>query len=340
MTVHIANINFEEELCGNHPIPYDKAIQKHPVYLQLQFLPLLYAGPNDLVLISHLPPVSYWESLKFTPPHLALLNSTIPPSYVELKSWGYSKAVADYAKEKGLLYPTPEMEVVKKVHSKAYPFEHAPKKAGSCLLHNEKEVEDWVKKEPFPKVLKKILAHSGRGHLVLMEEKDTSKLQSFLRHVDFPLRGERWLNKVLEFSTQWEVSETPKLIGTTIFKSSPKGTYQSTIVERDLEVPHLEEHLEAADLFLRKVYKEGYFGPMGLDAFIYEENGKNHLYPILESNARRTMSWAALQFQRRYFPNDKMTFSFMPTESGLLPSFLEIDGKRISFSNNFSFVLG
>ncbi|HSW72775.1 MAG TPA: hypothetical protein VLG44_05155 [Chlamydiales bacterium] len=341
MTVHIANINFEEELCENGNIPYEKAIQKHPFYLQLQFLPLLYADPDDLVLVSHLPPVSYLEGLSFKPPHIALLSSTIPPSYIELKSWGYSKGVADYAKEKGLLYLCPEMETVKKVHSKAYPLENAPKKAGSCLLKNEKEVEDWLKKEPFPKVLKKVLGASGRGHLVLMDEKDLPKISSFLRNAHFPLRGERWLNKVLEFSTQWEVGEKNTLLGTTIFKSSPKGSYQSTIVGRQEEIPYIAEHLEIASEFLKKVYAQGYFGPMGLDAFIYEENGKTYLYPILESNARRTMSWAALQIQRRYFLNEKMTFSYLPSiEPGLLPSYLEIDGKKVHFSNSFSFVLG
>ncbi len=347
MKAHIANTNFEEELSSDRITPYIDSIKTHPVYLQLEFLPILYADPEDVILVTHLPPASFLQaySTLFPVPKLATLEETLNSSYRSLESWGYSLALKDLSKEKNLHYPMPDYRIVKKVHSKAFPLDFAPRKAESLLLHSEEEVQKWIEKTPYPKVLKKLFSHSGRGHLVLLSPNNPphAKIDAFLNEEfqnRLPIRAERWLEKVFEFSTQWLVSnENISLIGIAVFGSNSKGSYEYTKVGNEVDIfgeylPFLQQHLNAAKPFLQQVSKEGYFGNMGLDALVYRENGKCALYPITEANARKTMSLAALLFQKRNFQGRMMQFSFIKKNAdfSLLPSFLEENGKQFRFS--------
>jgi hypothetical protein len=54
-----------------------------------------------------------------------------------------------------------------------------------------------------------------------------------------------------------------------------------------------------------------YFGHLGIDAFVYDEK---KLQPIVEINARKTMSYAALMMQRKN-PQKTLRFSFSPKTS-------------------------
>lgn len=331
MRVHIANTNFEEEL--SHP----ESLQNHPIYLQLQFLPLLYADPEDIVLVSELPSSGFLA--RFPRARLHTFKDEIDLSGYFLESWGYSPRLETFAKKRGLLYPAPTLASVRKAHSKAFAWEHTPKRANSCLLRNEKEAKEWLEKEPYPKVLKKAFSHSGRGHLLLFSPDDAKKVEPFLQgewKQGLPVRAEKWLDRVFEFSTQWKIEQdqTFSLLGVTVFESSARGSYQKTIVGDQEENPFLEEHLHEARKFLSLVSQEGFFGNIGLDSFVYRKEGRLFLYPITEANARKTMSLAALLFQKRYFPQKKLTFSYLgATEEGLLPSQLG----KIRFSKQLIF---
>jgi hypothetical protein len=70
--------------------------------------------------------------------------------------------------------------------------------------------------------------------------------------------------------------------------------------------PFLQDHCKKAIPLLGKIAEVGYFGHVGIDAMLYtlpEDPHTLHLHPVVEINARKTMGWAALAFQRRYFPD-------------------------------------
>ena len=54
----------------------------------------------------------------------------------------------------------------------------------------------------------------------------------------------------------------------------------------------------------------GYFGNVGIDAMVYRSENGPQLHPIVEINARKTMGFAALELQKRHFPNKTITLSF------------------------------
>ena len=53
--LHICNTFFERELASKSKKSLKGWIRSHEIVMQLQFLPLLYAGPEDRILVSDLP---------------------------------------------------------------------------------------------------------------------------------------------------------------------------------------------------------------------------------------------------------------------------------------------
>jgi hypothetical protein len=290
--VHICNTFFERELETDSNRPLAEWIRSHPIVLQLQFLPLLYAGPSDRILVSDLP--------ENPDPRLCLIDH--PPPNAIIEHWGPSRAIAAWAKKHNLSYNIPDWELTRTINSKVFSFTHSPKLPGASLLSSQEEIKDWIETTPDPKVLKTPFGTAGNGHILHPNVKRLYKL---------PIIGEPWVERIIDFSTQWENGQ---LIGLTVFENDSNGKYKGTY-EGNVEPWALEEHLKAAHPLIEKMERMGYSGNIGIDAFIYLWKGEKRLHPIVEINGRKTMSWAALQVgQKRLF------YTHSPT--GLLPSCL------------------
>ena len=50
--LHLCNTFFEWELSGQLPTTLERAFAKNPIFLQLQFLPLIYANPDEGILVT------------------------------------------------------------------------------------------------------------------------------------------------------------------------------------------------------------------------------------------------------------------------------------------------
>lgn len=318
--LHIANINFEEELAEEKTASIEQALARHEAYLQLQFLPLLYVKEADGIGVTNLPqePV---------PASLHLLSAPGKLSYSEVSSWGYSKSVAAFAKKHGLSYAMPPWEVVRAVNSKEFSFSESSKLPGAELLFTIDEVQRWWEKTPGPKVLKSCFGFSGRGHAF------DPKLVKTL-----PVIGEPWVERDLDFSTQWEISKEGEIeyIGATICISNAKGQYVENRCGNNAllfgkYLPLLEEHLFAARAILQKIARLKFFGNVGIDAMIFS---KGKLHPIVEVNARKTMGWVSLFLQRSRFPKQTISLSYCAgfDDASLLPqAIIKADGTLLRF---------
>ncbi len=49
--VHITNIGFEEELSDDRPIGLYHILSKRSLFIEMQFLPLLFADEHDTIII-------------------------------------------------------------------------------------------------------------------------------------------------------------------------------------------------------------------------------------------------------------------------------------------------
>lgn len=127
---------------------------------------------------------------------------------------------------------------------------------------------------------------------------------------------EPWLNKVADFSIQLHVDEEGKvsLKGISRFLTDPRGQYRGTVlgrftdglrpeILRTLHQENFFETLEKAGYFVgESLFRKGYSGPAGVDALIYEREGRFLFKPIVEVNARYTMGRVALEIGKHLAP--------------------------------------
>ncbi len=283
-------------------------MRSHPIVMQLQFLPLLYAGPNDRILVSDLP--------ENPDPRLCLID-TPPPGVIE--HWGPSLAISRWAELHRIPYNIPKWEIVRQVNSKVFSFSESPKLPRAALLNNPEEAKNWIHSTPNPKVLKTPFGTAGTGHFLNPDVKRLYKL---------PLIGEPWVDRVLDFSTQWKNGE---LLGATVFENDPNGTYKGTHAGA-VDPWALEQHLSKAYPLIQKIKQMGYKDHVGIDAFIYLWEGEKKVHPIVEINGRKTMSWAALQMEKK-------ALLYTRSNIGLLPSSLIVNGKKVIFHRNIEAAL-
>lgn len=336
--LHIANTFFETELEGIKTCSAAEVLRKNPIYLQLQFLPFLYADEGDAILVSDLPDSNYLKNLSlYKLPTLECIrwDEQIKLKNYEVDSWGHSKIVAAWASALGIANSAPDWDTVKKVNSKQFSFLNSPQLPQAQLLFDRQETDKWLHETAGKKrVLKNCFGLSGRGHLFLPPEVSEceAKTALFLERQwawRLPVIAEPWVDRVIDLSTQWVISRDKKIdyIGSTRCYNDENGQYRSNIVGDEgllfgAFAPYLQEHKTASLCILQLMANMGFFGNVGIDAMLYRdfENQDLKLHPIVEINARKTMGWAALMFQKKHHPNECIEMQYRPNCEGYLPS--------------------
>lgn len=352
--VHIANTFFEWELETQNQCSLSVAFEQHAIFRQLQFLPLIYAACDEGVLLNDLPQREYWQALKnlgiCAPQTFCLSDPSLPPD-CEIESWGPSRLIASFAAKHKLSYCMPKWEIVRQVNSKRFSFETSPKLPHAALLCNEAEAKQWLSSFSGKKVLKTCYGVSGKGHLIIDNESlPWERIASFLKQEwkkELPVIAEPWQTRILDFSTQWIIGKNKEIeyLGSTLCMNDERGQYRFNQVGEEAllfqsHLPFLKEHIYIARTVLEKIAHLGFFGNVGIDAMLYslpERPQEPLLHPIVEINARKTMGWAALMFQKRHFPNRIVRFSYALENQGYLPPVaISKEGKEILFRRNLS----
>lgn len=345
-TLHICNTFFEWELNSALAPSLNQAFDAHPIFTQLQFLPFLYASKSDYVFITKKPSDAFWHKLR------SLSKDHPQPFFSEdasfhcdqLESWAPSLLIKKWATDHDIPYEIPPWDIIRSIHSKVFAFSLCPL-PGGAILHDERELHHWLKQQKGQVVLKAALSSSGRGHLIFLAPSfDEQKAQSFVNKEwskQLPVVAQPWMHRVLDFSTQWEITpdQQVKYLGATICENDGMGRYQASIVG-DLQTyfssypSALDEQINFVRKILPKIMQLGYFGSLGFDAMIFKTaDNRLHLHPLVEINARKTMGWAALKIQQKHFPEKTVRMSYTNSASeGFLP--VDLEKKRKSGNDN------
>jgi hypothetical protein len=346
--LHIANTFFEWELENQPNVELSEGFAQHPIFRQLQFLPFLYATEEDGILLSDLPDSNYLKSLT-THPTVHSLSDSDFGEFNEIESWGPSRLIAAFAIKKGLEYSMPNWEVVRQVNSKRFSFECSPKLPHAALLTEDAQAHKWLRSFEGKKVLKTCYGVSGKGHLIIDDPSyPKERIDAFLNlewKKELPVIAEPYVTRILDFSTQWLLGQDASVeyLGSTICSNDARGKYRFNIVGNEEEIfgQHLEflkQHRRIVEPILDKLARLGFFGNVGVDAMLFAP-GDNlqdvRLHPVVEINARKTMGWAALAFQRLHHPGKCIRFSFSNGPEGALPQSIVLkDGKNFPFRRN------
>lgn len=347
--VHIANTNVEFECAHPSLHSLELSLSRNSLCLQLQFLPLLYAQPEDLVAVTALPSEDYLIALQQTGwwpcglPQLALLQDDTPFQRKQCLSWGPSRQVQAWAEARQMDYALPDWQIARLVNSKAFSYRYTCL-SEAALLYSEKALLDWLQAIQGPKVLKTCFGLSGKGNWRIENSIPSPELLTFCRkewQQKRPILAEPWLDRLYDFSTQWLIHSNGQIefFGATRFETDAQGTYQGTLAgPEDILFASfnlfLRQHQEVALKALTDIAAMGFFGFIGIDALLYRHSQDQSicLYPVVEINGRQTMSLVALYLQRRICPHQILRFAFQHHASGLtslLPNQLVNAKKKI-----------
>lgn len=302
---YTANIFFEDEIEGRVK-NLAEAFSINPLFKELQFLPLLYLSDHEVLFTNK----SYEKT--------RLIDDAKETGI--LRSWAASKILSEWAAVKGLVYDMPSFECAKRINSKLWTYRNLKKES---IVFSEKELPasgNWV--------LKTDQGFAGRGHCIFHEKKAAVSFakQEWKKGVGVIL--EPWRDRVLDFSSQWLISKQGKiqLLGLTKCLNTPSGVYLGTEAGDEQAMfgkwlPFALEHIEFCKDYLQIVAKEGFFGNLGVDAMVYKDS-KNRfiLDPVLEVNARMTMSAAILLYHQKRGGRQVTTVHYGASKCpGLLP---------------------
>jgi uncharacterized ferritin-like protein (DUF455 family) len=166
---------------------------------------------------------------------------------------------------------------------------------------------------------------------------------------------EPWLERVLDFSVQLEMSdEGLKLCGYTGLINDARGQFQANValpghqkkIPANLialfpEPPDIAQRLHAlfADIFglleteLRRV---NFSGPIGIDAFAYRAaDEKIRLKPIVEINPRYTMGRVTVELMKHVAPGSRGLFKLVSRKQALAEGFSDFSAYACSLNKKF-----
>lgn len=286
----------------------------------LGYLPALWAGPDDFVLVED---IGYarqaFQELMHRPFHNFVEISQLAVLGIDqVKPWGWDRAVRSFLVRHGVaLDKMPSDHVLGAIR------QWSSRQTAVTLLKDLRmggTVGESVMVETVADVMERIgswgkvvlkapWSSSGRGVRMVGPEVSES-LRGWMRHVlerQGAIIVEPYYNKVEDFAMEFEYGEQAKVAyrGLSLFHTV-KGTYAGNAIAREEEkikkiTRYVTEGLigsvkQGIQSFFEAIPDWEYQGPFGVDMMIVRGVGLNEflLHPCVEVNLRRTMGHVSL----------------------------------------------
>lgn len=307
----------------------------------IQLLPLLYAKAEEHVLIlgmnkSDLAPFCNWNLEWASCPTILDQLLYFPPQEsvrYELKSlWSAHPYLQKLFKLSG-----PKSDILKKLCDKRSMLLMRKEYIPCFEFHSIEELEhqlkgDFAKKQV---LIQAPFQSAGSYNMIVdttLSEKKKQSLQFLLKRFG-SLLGQEFVEIQLNFSSQWKISQKKfELIGYAKNVCSRQGRFNYNLIGPQAfdqsERPFLTQHLEYAKAYIQeKIIPLNYWGPLGLDSFIYQKNGHKKVLPISEINPRETLASILHKIQQKNAPNRTLEMGFcrQGVHEGLFPNPFHFD---------------
>lgn len=224
--------------------------------------------------------------------------------------WGWNRqAVERLAPVSGEFRP--QLETVRKVNGRDFADAVASRFSlgvpGSRFCRSLDDVEAAVQENGalFPLVIKPAFGGSGYGFRILQKKEEWETEQTRIERL---IGGdgvvvEPWLTRRVDLSASTVIDRSGKHSAILFQRQwvNRFGAYFGSYCADDDAVidPWREQLSSAAHQIAGVVAEVGYFGPIGIDAFVYEGmEGITRLAPAVEINARYTMGMLARELRR------------------------------------------
>lgn len=178
-----------------------------------------------------------------------------------------------------------------------------------------------------PFVVKPAFGSAGFGFIHTSSAGLTSfQLEAVRRTIERTGEGvsvEPWLNRVGDLSTSGTVTASGEFRDISVHRTlnNRAGAFFAVLLRRDdpLLRPWRTRLIETARAAATVAARQGYFGPMGLDSLLWSDGSQIHLAPVIEINARYTMSTIARAVRDRLAPDRFCIFRFISGRRHRLP---------------------
>jgi hypothetical protein len=312
------NADFEIELADHtggayRPLPFSDALNRR---LAKHLLWLTHSG--DALLLKEPWPEALESEARSRGVEL------ISPATSEVQSnriftpWGWTPSAVAIGKQIGAIVQHVPLAVVARVNSKlwshALEVELGVVQPGATTAATFEELQEaiararpgmddkWVIKSPFGFAARDRVL--GRGPAL-----EEPQAKWALRQLG---RGETlifqpWLEVIREYGVVMDIHSDGafEIHGISDLQTNGAGTGRGYILGRRPSSRRMLELEEIAGIVADRLFKEGYYGPVGIDAL--EHTGG--LHPLLEINARYTMGFIAVVVERSLKPTTPIFWS-------------------------------
>jgi hypothetical protein len=279
---------------------------------------LWLAQPNDALLLPE--PRSERLQAEARGRGVELIPTNQPASQTgrTFTPWGWTPNAAAAGEQAGAVVRALPFPVVARVNSKlwshALEVELGTAQPGAALAATFEELQaaveracpkpndKWVVKSPSGFAARDRVL--GRGPRLEQPQAKWSQRRLALGET---LIFQPWLEVVREYGIVLEISANGglEIQGVSDLQTNGAGTGTGYILGRPPAPERLRELERIASLVGERLFKEGYFGPVGIDALEH----RGGLHPLLEINARYTMGFVALAVERSLKPTAPMFWS-------------------------------
>lgn len=309
------NADFEAELAqGSGPyrrLPAFAALNRrlapHLLWLACAGDALLLNGPRPVSLERE----ADRRQVELISPEPSLLQPTRA-----FTPWGWTRSAVAVGEQVGAIVRPVALEVVARVNSKlwshALEIELGLSLPGAAIASTFEELQEavahacpqanekWVIKSAFGFAARERVL--GRGPTI--GEPQAKWAVGRLAKGE-TLIFQPWLEVIREYGVVMEISRDGsfEIQGISDLQTNGAGTGTGYILGRSPSLYRARELERIASIVSERLFKEGYYGPVGIDAL--EHTGGFH--PLLEINARYTMGFIAVAVERSLKP-ERPTF--------------------------------
>ena len=311
----VGNFDFEHELAVPSGWQPSAAVRRMSAERAVSWISI--AEDGDLIWTPEPIPDDFWESIaQHDLPRVRGVadGKIVRTTDCEIIPWGWSASTRAI----GRSTLSPSDSAVRQGNSREWSFALEQKLGvalpGAVRLEQIEELTEAVRHsasefgEPLTEhawVIKANFGMAARERLLGRGPTLTAAHQRWLSRrlaADGVVFFEPWLRRRAEVGIQWTLSnhDAPKLEGITSLLCDSQGGYRGSEFSLDTIIPReWQDTVDHCEQAAKQLQAAGYFGPLGIDAAIYEDSaGTTHVRPLQDINARFTMGRLALGFRR------------------------------------------
>jgi hypothetical protein len=304
------NADFEIEL-AHAARPYRRLPSFEALNRKLAPHLLWLASPGDALLLDEPWPESLRLEAKSRNVELISIEHSVPQSARIFTPWGWTQGAVATGERVGARVRAVPLTVVARVNSKlwshALEVELGVNLPGAATASTFEELEEavaraspgagdkWVIKSPFGFAARERVL--GRGPRLEVPqarwcERRLAKGETLI--------FQPWLDVIREYGVVMEIASDGALeiLGISDIQTNGAGTGTGYVLGRPPAPSRASELEGIARTVGNRLFREGYYGPVGIDAL--EHRGGFH--PLLEINARYTMGFVAVAVERDLKP--------------------------------------